>query len=541
MGGRARATRGAQKPLQDGRGPGRQPADHRALGHRQRGRPRASFRPDAPGRERSRELRPRRDRPRRLPRPEPQRHAEPGLGPPVARPDDASSRSPATTRSRATRACPKPVFDIDSVALLAAAAASWATRRRRQGRRRRRRRIPSSTASSSAARSTPSSASSATSSRSSSSSRSRCAAGADYAITQVGYDARRQDELLRWMRREGIAMPVVGNAYILSAPGGPGVQRRQGRRAASSPTTCSRSSSARPQAADKGRAFFLEFAAKQLVVARGLGFRGIYICGPPGRRRDRPGPRAGRRAPGRTTGGRWSRTSRGACRAPSSPSSSDGDGLSTDELDPAYARSLTPAARARGPRAGWTRFYKVNRDRPRARVRARARPASAPGSTVYEKVEQFHARQAAPRARAGGQGADVRLPRLRRLLAAGHRVPVPGEPLPEEPAQRPLRRRARRACARSPATPASGPTPTGASSRTARSARCSSGRPSSRTTTCGAPAPGGTRSSGATTIAPSAARPRSGRRLAPAPAGQRPPPLPRPSPQPAAPEKGPTP
>ena len=42
--------------------------------------------------------------------------------------------------------------------------------------------------------------------------------GADYAITQVGYDAHRQDALLRWMRREGIAMPVVGNAYILAAP-----------------------------------------------------------------------------------------------------------------------------------------------------------------------------------------------------------------------------------------------------------------------------------------------------------------------------------
>jgi methylenetetrahydrofolate reductase (NADPH) len=42
--------------------------------------------------------------------------------------------------------------------------------------------------------------------------------GADYAITQVGYDAHRQDVLLRWMRRERIDMPVVGNAYILAAP-----------------------------------------------------------------------------------------------------------------------------------------------------------------------------------------------------------------------------------------------------------------------------------------------------------------------------------
>ena len=52
--------------------------------------------------------------------------------------------------------------------------------------------------------------------------------GADYAITQVGYDAHRQDQLLRWMRRERIDVPVVANAYILSAGGCPRVQRRQG-------------------------------------------------------------------------------------------------------------------------------------------------------------------------------------------------------------------------------------------------------------------------------------------------------------------------
>jgi methylenetetrahydrofolate reductase (NADPH) len=42
--------------------------------------------------------------------------------------------------------------------------------------------------------------------------------GADFVISQVGYDARKDDELLRWMRRNGLAVPVVANAYILSLP-----------------------------------------------------------------------------------------------------------------------------------------------------------------------------------------------------------------------------------------------------------------------------------------------------------------------------------
>ena len=100
-------------------------------------------------------------------------------------------------------------------------------------------------------------------------------------------------------------MPVVANAYILSAPGGPRLQRRQGARAAWSPTTCSRSSEREAAAPDKGRAFFLEFAAKQLVVsARAWAIKGIYICRAPRRGRGGPGPRAGRRARRRTTGAR---------------------------------------------------------------------------------------------------------------------------------------------------------------------------------------------------------------------------------------------
>jgi len=43
-------------------------------------------------------------------------------------------------------------------------------------------------------------------------------AGADFIITQVGFDARKYDELLRFLRHGNIRIPVLGNVYILSLP-----------------------------------------------------------------------------------------------------------------------------------------------------------------------------------------------------------------------------------------------------------------------------------------------------------------------------------
>ncbi len=41
-------------------------------------------------------------------------------------------------------------------------------------------------------------------------------AGADFLISQAGYDARKADELVRYLRLRGSTVPVVANAYILS-------------------------------------------------------------------------------------------------------------------------------------------------------------------------------------------------------------------------------------------------------------------------------------------------------------------------------------
>ena len=102
--------------------------------------------------------------------------------------------------------------------------------------------------------------------------------GAAFIINQIGYDSRKQDELLKYMRLNHLDTPVMANVYVLSLPAArffhsghiPGcvvtdellalVERQ-----AISP--------------DRGKAFFLELAAKQCAIAKGLGFRGVYLGG----------------------------------------------------------------------------------------------------------------------------------------------------------------------------------------------------------------------------------------------------------------------
>jgi methylenetetrahydrofolate reductase (NADPH) len=103
-------------------------------------------------------------------------------------------------------------------------------------------------------------------------------AGARFLINQIGYDARKMDELLRYISMRGLHVPVIANVFVLSAKAAryfhsgkvPGVTVTDELLAlvekyAASP--------------DRGKAFLLEFAAKQCAIARGLGFRGMYLGG----------------------------------------------------------------------------------------------------------------------------------------------------------------------------------------------------------------------------------------------------------------------
>ena len=102
--------------------------------------------------------------------------------------------------------------------------------------------------------------------------------GARFIVNQIGYDARKMAELVRYMALRGLNVPVVANVFVLTAPAAryfhagkiPGVTVTDGLLALVEKHAAS---------ADRGKSFLLEFAAKQCAIARGLGYRGMYLGG----------------------------------------------------------------------------------------------------------------------------------------------------------------------------------------------------------------------------------------------------------------------
>jgi methylenetetrahydrofolate reductase (NADPH) len=103
-------------------------------------------------------------------------------------------------------------------------------------------------------------------------------AGADLAITQVGWDARKFAELKRYLDARGLTTPLLGNVYVL----GPKTAERMARGA---PPGCWVSPAlletvrAESRAQDGGRHARLERAARTVAVLRGLGYAGAYLGG----------------------------------------------------------------------------------------------------------------------------------------------------------------------------------------------------------------------------------------------------------------------
>jgi len=108
----------------------------------------------------------------------------------------------------------------------------------------------------------------------------KAAAGADFIITQVGYDARKFHEVLLYLREHGLGhLPVLGNVFIpnlavaefMYRGGIPGCVLteplyRQIKEEAAAP--------------DRGKGARLERAAKLLAILKGLGYAGAHLGGP---------------------------------------------------------------------------------------------------------------------------------------------------------------------------------------------------------------------------------------------------------------------
>ena len=106
----------------------------------------------------------------------------------------------------------------------------------------------------------------------------KIATGAAFIINQIGYDSRKQDELLKYMGMHSLHVPVVGNVFVLT----PGAARYfHGDNIPGVTVTDELLAVVEKQASspDKGKSFLLEFAAKQCAIAKGLGYRGVYLGG----------------------------------------------------------------------------------------------------------------------------------------------------------------------------------------------------------------------------------------------------------------------
>jgi methylenetetrahydrofolate reductase (NADPH) len=106
----------------------------------------------------------------------------------------------------------------------------------------------------------------------------KIAAGADYAVTQLGFDARKFGELKSYLDERGLRTPVLGNVYVLTGKGAEKMARGEPPGCWVSPELLEKIC-LEVRAADKGLAARLERAARMVAILRGLGYAGAYLGG----------------------------------------------------------------------------------------------------------------------------------------------------------------------------------------------------------------------------------------------------------------------
>lgn len=108
--------------------------------------------------------------------------------------------------------------------------------------------------------------------------RKKVAAGARFVINQIGWNTRKDDELLRWIARDGLPVSVLANVYLLSRTAARAFHQGKipGVVVTDELLALAERHGASP---DRGRAFFVDLAARHVAVSRGLGFDGVYLGG----------------------------------------------------------------------------------------------------------------------------------------------------------------------------------------------------------------------------------------------------------------------
>jgi methylenetetrahydrofolate reductase (NADPH) len=108
--------------------------------------------------------------------------------------------------------------------------------------------------------------------------RKKVQAGARFVINQAGWDTRKDDELMRWIRRDGLELHALANIFLLSRTAARAFRRGiiPGIVVSDALLALAERHGASP---DKGRAFFVDLAAKHVAIVRGLGYDGVYLGG----------------------------------------------------------------------------------------------------------------------------------------------------------------------------------------------------------------------------------------------------------------------
>ena len=108
--------------------------------------------------------------------------------------------------------------------------------------------------------------------------RKKIAAGASFVVTQLGYDVRKFQELLLYLKRRGSEVPVLGNIFLLSYPAARLMRENRLPGCVVTDELLAKLDRER-SLPDKGVEARLLRAAKMYALLKGLGFSGAHIGG----------------------------------------------------------------------------------------------------------------------------------------------------------------------------------------------------------------------------------------------------------------------
>ncbi|MBQ9068599.1 MAG: methylenetetrahydrofolate reductase C-terminal domain-containing protein, partial [Eggerthellaceae bacterium] len=107
----------------------------------------------------------------------------------------------------------------------------------------------------------------------------KVAAGAQFCISQVGFSARKLQEMLWLMEDNGIDVPLIANIYVINAGHGGAMNRGGIPGCDVTDEFLQILKDERDNSEDKGLEARLQRAAKMIAISKGLGCRGVHIGG----------------------------------------------------------------------------------------------------------------------------------------------------------------------------------------------------------------------------------------------------------------------